>query len=140
MKSAQKIILATAVLLTAPCLFAQASEADIVSQIKTLRSLDVVQRPLTTIKLAHDIRALPASLSKVKLADAVANLATEGDQGQDALQTAADTPTKALAEAPFPAKENEPPEPYLLLANLVRYKQVTITLDDPLFEIGRAHV
>jgi peroxiredoxin len=133
MKSAQKIILATAVLLTAPCLFAQASEADIVSQIKTLRSLDVVQRPLTTIKLAHDIRALPASLSKVKLADAVANLVTEGDQGQDALQTAADTLTKALAESPVPAKENEPPEPYLLLANLVRYKQVTITLDDPLF-------
>ena len=133
MKPAQRIFLAAAVLFAAPYLFAQVSEADIVSQIKTLRSLDAVQRPLTTIKLALEVRTLPAGLSKVKLADAIANLVTEGDQGQDALQTAADTLTKALAEFPVPAKGKEPPEPYLLLANLVRYKQVTITLDDPLF-------
>jgi peroxiredoxin len=133
MKPAQQILLAAAVLVAAPCLFAQVSEADIVSQIKTLRSLDPVQRPLTTIKLAQQVRTLPAGLSKVKLADALANLVTEGDQGQDALQTAADTLTKALTEFPIAAKGKEPPEPYLLLANLVRYKQVTTTLDDPQF-------
>lgn len=125
--------LVAALLLAAPLLHAISAEDDIVSQIKTLRSLNETQRPLTTIKLAQQIRGLPAGLQKVKLADAVANLVTEGDQGQDALQTAADTLSKALAEWPVPAKGDEPPEPYLLLANLVRYKQVTTNLDDPLY-------
>lgn len=109
MKPAQQILLAAALLFAVPCLFAQVSEADIVSQIKTLRSLDGVQRPLTTIKLAQQVRAFPAGLSKVKLADALANLVTEGDQGQDALQTAADTSQRRSLSSPSPPRVKNRP-------------------------------
>jgi thiol-disulfide isomerase/thioredoxin len=131
-------LLIAAVLLAAPLLQARASEAQpsesaIVTQIKTLRSLNATQRPLTTIKLAQDVASLPPGLPKVRLADALASLVTEGDQGQDALQSVATTLAKALAESPVPTKSDQPPEPYLDLASLVRYKQVTVTLDDPLF-------
>jgi thiol-disulfide isomerase/thioredoxin len=133
-----RTLLVVAVLLAAPPLFAQASESDITNQIaitgqiRTLRSLSATQRPLTTIKLAGDIRALPAGQGKVELAYSLANLVTEGDQGADALQAVANALSQALAESPIPAKDDSPPEPYLELASLVRYKSVTTTLKDPL--------
>ena len=133
MTSIYKALFAAVVLLAVPLLYAMSSEADITSQIKTLRSLNATQRPLTTIKLAQDVASLPAGLAKVRLANSLANLVTEGDQGQEALQSVATTLAKALAESPVPAKGDQPPEPYLELASLVRYKQVRATLDDPLF-------
>ncbi len=125
------------ILLAAPLASSQASDpavtTAITQEIKTLRSLDATQRPLTTIKVAHEVASLPPGLPKVILANMLASLVTEGDQGQDALQAVATTLAKALAEFPLPAKDNQPQEPYLELASLVRYKQVTVTLDDPLF-------
>ena len=44
---------------------------------------------------------LPSGLPKVILANMLASLVTEGDQGQDALQAVATTLAKALAEFPF---------------------------------------
>ncbi len=133
----RSLLLAT-ILLAAPLFQARASdappsEADITSQIKTLRSLNETERPLTTIKLANEVASMPPGLPKVRLANALADLVTEGDQGQNALQAVATTLAKALADSPVPAKGDLPPEPYLELASLVRYKQVTVTLDDPLF-------
>jgi len=88
---------------------------------------------VATIKLAGDISTLPAGPKKVGFADGLSHLVTEGDQGAKALQAVADTLAQALAESPVPAKTGQPPSPYLDLAKLVRYKNVTVTLTDPLF-------
>jgi thiol-disulfide isomerase/thioredoxin len=133
MNSIRRTMLIAAVLFAAPLLYAQASEQEIISQLKNLRSLSAEQRPVSTIKLANDIRSLPASPKKVSLADALAHLVTEGDQGSEARQAVADTLSQALAQSPVAAKTDRPPMPYMDLATLVRYEHVTATLDDPLF-------
>jgi peroxiredoxin len=86
---------------------------------------------VATFKLANDIRTLPAGPDKVELANALANLSTEGDSGHDTLQAVADTLAKALAESPVPAKGDQPSYPYTELATLIRYEHVTTTLRDP---------
>jgi peroxiredoxin len=127
------LFVAATVLLTAPLLNAQVSESAINKQLEKLRSLNAQQRPAADIKIAADIRALPAGTTKVDFANRLANLVTEGDQGAEALQAVADTLSQALAQSPVPAKGDQPPAPYLELASLVRYKHVTTTLNDPLF-------
>jgi thiol-disulfide isomerase/thioredoxin len=111
---------------------AQASESSITKQIDKLRSLSDAERPTAIIKLAADISTLPAGLKKVTIADSLAHLVTEGDQGEQALQAVADTLSQALTQSPVPAKTDQPPMPYRDLASLVRYKGVTTTLSDPL--------
>jgi peroxiredoxin len=129
-----RTLLAAAVLLAAPVLHAQASESAINKQLGNLRSLSADKRPAATVKLAADIRTLPAGASKVNLAYALANLVTEGDQGADARQAVADALSQALAQSPMPAGKNgQPPAPYMELASLVRYEDITETLDDPQF-------
>ena len=127
------VLLAALALLALPILHGQASPSSIAAEIKTLRSLSAQQRPITTIKVAGEVSALPPSIQKLQLADALAHLVTEGDQGQDALQAVAGTLAKSLAENPLQAKDNQIPMPYLDLAKLVRYAGVKITLNDPLF-------
>jgi thiol-disulfide isomerase/thioredoxin len=127
------LLAAATVLLAVPLLSAQVSESAITTKLQKLRSLSAEQRPPATIKVAVDIRSLPASLHKVVLADSLAHLATEGDQGAEALQAVADTLSQALAQSPIPAKGDKPPMPYLDLANLVRYENVHASLNDPLF-------
>ena len=127
------LLVAATVLLTAPFLNAQASESAINKQLEKLRALNTQQRPAATIKLAADIRTLPAGAKKVDLANNLASRVTEGDQGAAALQAVADALSQALAESPVPAKGDQPPAAYLELASLVRYKNVTTTLKDPLF-------
>ena len=129
-----RTLLAVTLLLTAPSLHAQASESAIYKQLGNLRSLSAKERPVATIKLAADIHTLPAGLPKVKAADALSHLVTEGDQGAEALQAVGDALAQALAQSPMPATKNgQPPMPYLDLARLVRYKNVIANLDDPLF-------
>jgi peroxiredoxin len=123
---------AAALLLATPLLHGQASEADIIKQLKGLRAVPTAQRPAATQKIAVEIRALPGGPSKLRLADGLAHLATEGDAGAEALQAVADALTKALTESPVAAKDNQPPEPYRTLASLVRYEHVSTTLDSPL--------
>jgi peroxiredoxin len=130
------LFVTAALLLAVPVLHAQASESAIHKQIKELRSLSAQQRPIAMLRIAADIRALPASPKKVGLADALAHLVTEGDQGADALQSVADALSQALAQTPIPAKKDKIPAPYIDLAQLVRYKHVKVTkvtADDPLF-------
>ena len=126
-------LLAAALAVVSPLLVSQATESSIVSEIKTLRSLSQQQRPITTIKVANEISSLPPGPRKVQLADALAHLVTEGDQGEDAPQAVADTLAKSLAESPVAAKKDEIPMPYTDLAKLVRYAGVHTTLNDPLF-------
>jgi peroxiredoxin len=117
----------------APLLHAEASESSITSELKNLRSLSADKRPAATETIALEIRTLPAGPAKVRLADALSHLSTEGDTGAEAMQAVADTLAGSLAASPVPAKGSEPPEPYGELARLFRYEGVRVTLDDPYF-------
>jgi len=126
------LFISAVLLFAASLLNAQASESAITKQMGKLRSLSAEQRPVATIKLAADIKALPAGAKKVELADNLSHLVTEGDQGREALQAVADTLAQALAESPVPAKKDAAPAPYADLATLIRYENVKVTLNDPM--------
>src|SRR2546423_11810784 len=97
------------------------TEATIVEDIRHLRSLPDDVRARTTKQLALDIRALPKTGHKLGLANALANLSTEGDFGHDTLQEVATTLAEALREQPLPMNGTEPAFPYLEVATLARY-------------------
>ena len=86
-----------------------------------------------TKQLALDIRQLPTAQNKLRLANGLANLSTEGDFGRDTLQEVATTLADALRETPVPAKQGQPAAPYVGLAQLVRYEHMQASLDDPQF-------
>jgi peroxiredoxin len=133
MNAISRTLLAAAILLAAPLLQAQVKESAIVDQLRNLRAVSAEQKPAAIIKIATDIGTLPAGQQKVKLADNLAHLVTEGDPGSEALQAAGAVLAKSLAESPVQAKKDQPPMPYMDLAKLVRYENVTAKLDDPLF-------
>jgi len=128
-----RALLVAVILLAAPALYAKNQVDALKSQIDNLRDVPQAQRPAVLVKLATDIRALPAGKDKVALADNLCHQVTEGDPGRDTIQAAADTLSQALAESPVPAKKDTPPAPYFDLARLVRYEGVTASLKDPLF-------
>jgi peroxiredoxin len=139
---AAALMLVVTSFLAAPSLHAQATGSAITKQMAKLRSLSAQQRPPATVQLAADITALPAGPKKVELANNLANLVTEGDQGAATVQAVADALSKALAESPVPAKPNPakiapPPAPYMELARLVRYENVSTPLNDPLLDKAR---
>jgi thiol-disulfide isomerase/thioredoxin len=121
-----------AILAAVPYVHASAN-ARIKGELGGLRALPDQQRPKATIDVAKEIDALPPGKDKVGFADHAAQIVTQGDQGHDALQTVADTLSKALKETPVPAKGDQPPMPYMDLARLARYEGVTVSLDDPLY-------
>jgi thiol-disulfide isomerase/thioredoxin len=133
MKLIHHTLLVAAVLLAAPLLHAKGAESSISKQLDGLRQLPEAQTPAAALKAATDIRALPAGEAKVRLADTLAHLVTEGDLGAEALQATADALSEALAGSPVPAKKDQPPPPYVDLARLVRYEHLTTTLKDPLY-------
>jgi len=104
------------------------AEKPLADKIKTLRSLSDSDRPAVTAGLAMDIRKLPPSPGKQTLALHLAGLVTEGDPGQDTLQQVATTLAESLKEQPSTAED-----PYLTLAQLVRYEHVSVPLDAPPF-------
>ncbi|HTS71923.1 MAG TPA: TlpA disulfide reductase family protein [Terriglobia bacterium] len=134
---------ATGLLVSQPRLHAQnqpiswsSQEKPIVQSLRGLRSLPDDSRARETRKLALDMRALPAGGHKLALANALANLSTEGDLGHETLQEVATTLAAALAEHPVPEEKGGPAEPYLELAQLVRYEHVQASVDSP--EFGKA--
>src|ERR1035438_1446275 len=125
-----------------------ADEQPIVDQIHGLRSLPDDVRAKTTKDLALQIRKLPASGNKLRLALGLANLSTEGDFGHDTLQEVATTLAVTLRENPVPwdepkkhkgkdapaimvplAPAREPASPYKELALLARYEHVEVSPD-----------
>lgn len=122
-----------AAFLALPAIPAQVKGSTIEKEMSKLRSLSEADRPAATIKIAQEISTLPAGKEKLELADALSHLVTERDQGADALQAVGGVLSKALAESPIPAKGDQIPMPYMDLARLVRYKDVTTTLSDPLY-------
>jgi hypothetical protein len=99
-------------------------ERPIAQALRGLRLLPDDARARDTRQLALDIRALPSGDHKLTLANGLANLSTEGDFGHAALQEVATTLAGALTEHPLPEERGEPAEPYLELAQLVRYEHM----------------
>ena len=128
-----RMALAAAMLMAAPiAALAQANPAKIQKSIDTLREQPDEKRPAVTLKLAMDIRTLPPGEEKLKLADSLSHLATEGDAGKETMQGVVDTLTQALKETPQPLnKVGKPAEPYVSVAKYVRYEGVKTMLDDP---------
>jgi len=108
-------------------------EKPIADQIGGLRALPDEVRGQATKKLAIEIRQLPVTTNKLRLANSLAMLSTEGDFGHDMLEEVATTLAAALREQPLPAEKGQPPRQYVELAELVRYEHVQATLDDPQF-------
>src|ERR1700676_560472 len=108
-------------------------EKPIADRIGGLRSLPDDVRGQATKKLAIEIRQLPLTPNKLRLANSLAMLSTEGDFGHEMLQEVATTLAAALREQPLKAQKGQPPRPYVELAELVRYEHVEATLDDPQF-------
>ena len=108
-------------------------EKPILDQLHGLRKLPDDVRARTTKQLAVQIRQLPATPNKMRLAGGLANLSTEGDFGHDTLQEVANTLASALREQPQPGKNGQPDFLYVELASLVRYEHVQASLDAPQF-------
>jgi peroxiredoxin len=133
-------------ILFVPCLlFAQQTapvpseeEKSIQQQMHGLRGLPDDVRARTTKDLALRIRKLPAKSNKLALASSLTNLSTEGDFGSDTLQQVATTLAEALRENPMPPNKDGPADPYISLAQLVRYEHVQASLNDPQFEAAFA--
>jgi thiol-disulfide isomerase/thioredoxin len=121
------------VILTTPFFLHADNLSKLEDRMRSLRSLPDAQRPAATVQLAADIRALPPSADKLNLADSLAHLVTEGDQGQATVQAVADDLRQSLAETPAPSKKGEVPMPYMDLANLVRYEGAAEQFDDPMY-------
>jgi hypothetical protein len=113
-------------------------EKPIVEQLRGLRKLPDDVRARTTKDLALQIRQLPVTPNKLRLAGGLANLSTEGDFGHDTLQEVANTLAAALREQPQPGKNSEPNSLYVELASLVRYDHVQAGMDAPQFSAAMA--
>jgi peroxiredoxin len=108
-------------------------EKPIAEHIRGLRALPDDVRAGATKKLALEIRQLPVTPNKLRLANSLSMLSTEGDFGHEMLQEVATTLEAALNEQPLPPVKGQPARPYVELAELVRYEHVQATLDDPQF-------
>jgi peroxiredoxin len=117
-----------------------AQEKPIAQEIGTLRKLPDDVLATTTRELALKIRALPATPNKLRLANGLANLSTEGDFGRDTLQEVTTTLAGALREQPQPDEKGQPAEPYLELAQLVRYEHMQASLDSSSFAAAMARL
>ena len=105
-----------------------------------MRALPDNTRVQETKQLALRIRQLPASHNKVRLANALADLSTEGDFGADTLQQVTTTLAEALREHPLAADSGKPAMPYVELASLTRYEHTQATLDSPQYAAALAEL
>jgi len=117
-----------------------AEEKPLADQIHGLRSLPDDVRAGTTKDLALNIRRLPATGNKLRLAVGLAGLSTEGDFGHSTLQEVATTLAETLREQPVGRKGSGPASPYIELAMLVRYEHVEAAIDDEQFRAAMARL
>jgi peroxiredoxin len=136
--------------LISPSVWSQATESSINKQLQNLRAVASppmpgspsdsqkqgvpdAQRPAMILQVAKDINTLPAGASKVKLATSLAQIASAGEIGHDALQAVADTLAQTLTQTPQqPGKDGLPALPYMELAKLAHYAQITTSFQDPM--------
>ena len=100
-------------------------EKPIIEQLKGLRAVPDDQRGAVTKKIALAIRKLPPDAAKVRLANGLASLSTEGDFGHDTLQEVGTTLAEAIREQP-----SQDAYTYSELAQLIRYEHVKVSFDN----------
>ncbi|MDE3170442.1 MAG: TlpA family protein disulfide reductase, partial [Acidobacteriota bacterium] len=108
-------------------------QAIIAKNIAGLRGLADDVRPGATQLLAMQIGALPPSANKLALAYSLANLCTEGDQGQDTVQAVATALAQALSQHPVAEAGGQPAKPYVELAMLARYEHARVVFNSAQF-------
>lgn len=113
--------------------------AEIQAKIKTLRSLDDTTRARVTRELAAAINSIPTK-DRLSLASSLANLATEGDFGNDTLDSVTAMLESAVRTYPPGEVKGQPANPYFQLARLARYEKRKITLNDPQYTIALAQL
>jgi|SRR5579863_868644 len=113
-------------------------EQAIVAKIKTLRQLPDDVRATTTKQLALDIRALPASNEKLRVAVYLASRATEGDFGHDTLQEVTTTLADAVRTSPDTQASEVRQGALGELAALARYEHMQVALDSPEYKTALA--
>jgi peroxiredoxin len=112
-------------------------EKSLVKQIQGLRRLQDNQRGHVTRRLALEIRKLAPSENKVRLATGLARLSTEGDPGgRETVQEVATTLAGALSEHPPAASNGRLAAPYLILASMVHFEHLNVSLDSPEFAMA----
>lgn len=98
-------------------------------------AVDPADRPAAIEHAAGDIAALPAGTRKVALADELAVISTQGQNGAVAMQAAANTLAAALKEAPQAAgKGGLPAHGYLELAKMSHFAHIETALHGPEME------
>jgi hypothetical protein len=113
----------------------------IIKQIRGLRQLPDNTRGRVTKRLAMEIRQMPASENKVRLATGLATLSTEGDPGgRETIQAVATTLAEALGEHPIAANGGQPAMPYAVLAEMVHFEHLKVSLDSPEFASALAEI
>ena len=112
----------------------QGDPSAIQAQLRKLRSLSDLDRVSATQKLALDIRALPAGVQQLSLAQGLANLSTEGDFGRDTLLEVTTTLAKAVADLPLP---QVPGDATLGKVAMDRYKQSRASAFEELAQLQR---
>jgi peroxiredoxin len=126
-------------------------EKPLAERIDHLRDLDGDARGAATEDLALEIRALPRTANKLRLAIHLSALSTEGDFGHSRLEAVAATLAAAVREEPVPWKDPSASSPgkfdpalmpayaYRTLAQLARYEDVHVALaGDPHFRAAMA--
>jgi peroxiredoxin len=113
----------------------------IIKQIRGLRKLSDKERGRVTKRLAMEIRQMPASDNKVRLATGLATLSTEGDPGgRETVQAVATTLADALGETPASSAGGQPAMPYAVLAEMVHFEHLKISLVSPEFASALAQL
>ena len=115
-------------------------ERPIMEQIRKLRDVPDNKRAAVTKELALEIRRLPLSANKLTLADSLADLSTEGDFGHETLQEVATTLADTLQDQAAISTTGMPEEPYVTLAQLVRYEHVKASANSPLMGAAMARL
>jgi peroxiredoxin len=118
------------------------AERPIQDKIGGLRNLPDKERGAAMRSLALQIRRLPATPNKLRVAIYLASLSTEGDSGTETLREVGTTLEVALREKSIPwtepkdlpadpsSNERLPPYGYRELASLAQYEHVPVSLND----------
>jgi peroxiredoxin len=115
-----------------PAGMSQPSAEQAISQrLSKIRSLPDAERIETVLDLAHAIQALPKG-EKSGWASSLANLATEGDNGKEAMNAVAAALGQGIQEDAPQARA------YMELASLIRYEHTSAPFSDPSLDAAGA--
>jgi peroxiredoxin len=115
-----------------------AGEQPIFDQLRGLRGVPDDKRGAVTRQMAAAIQKLPKTPNKIRLAEGLAGLSTEGDFGAQTLEAVAAMLEDVLREQPVPDDHGQPAMPYVSLAQLARYEHIAVSFDAPAYKAAFA--